>query len=236
MTYNYSLHDDDFGDVLITVKRRMRNISASWKLEHLCVSVPLFATRHDITSFLDKNRNAIAKLRKKPITYHLGQIIHCYNCNVNIGVQFRRKGAIYYYAEGSELHVEVADERDFDDPAICETISRCLHSLMSIRAEKNLIPLAQKVADGLNVHPASFVIGRGRFKLGHCTSSKVIQLSYNLMFLPENLIVFVICHELAHLTEMNHSAAFHALCDKYCGGHERELDKALKNFPWPVIR
>ena len=73
-------------------------------------------------------------------------------------------------------------------------------------------------------------------KLGHCTTGKVIQLSRAVMMLPPDLVDLVICHELAHLTHMDHSAAFHALCNSYLGGRERSLDKRLRSFNWPVRR
>ena len=75
-------------------------------------------------------------------------------------------------------------------------------------------------------------------KLGHCTARepRTIQLSRNLMFLSERLVRYVICHELAHLTHMNHSPEFHALVDRYTGGRERELEQELKHYPWPIVR
>ncbi|MEG2820047.1 MAG: M48 family metallopeptidase, partial [Muribaculaceae bacterium] len=112
--------------------------------------------------------------------------------------------------------MNISKDADITDSNIIETISLCICRLMARRAEGVLIPHAIEVAKSLGVMPRKFVIGRGFHKLGHCTTQKDIQLSHNLMFLPEELIDFVICHELAHLTHMNHSMAFHDLCNKYC--------------------
>ena len=73
-------------------------------------------------------------------------------------------------------------------------------------------------------------------KLGHCTTKPVIQLSRNLMFLPEPLVRYIICHELAHLTHMNHSPQFHALCNQYCNGKEKELERQLRQFHFPILK
>ena len=56
------------------------------------------------------------------------------------------------------------------------------------------------------------------------------------MLLPAELRDYVICHELAHLSEMNHSPEFHRILNGYLGGREAELVAALKAYKWPVLR
>ncbi len=43
---------------------------------------------------------------------------------------------------------------------------------------------------------------------GSCTSLKNLNFSYKLLFLPEHLQDYIIVHELCHLQELNHGAAF----------------------------
>lgn len=51
---------------------------------------------------------------------------------------------------------------------------------------------------------------------GSCTpSSREIRLSHRLQVMPSWVVDYVIVHELAHLVEANHSAAFWRLADSY---------------------
>ena len=64
-------------------------------------------------------------------------------------------------------------------------------------------------------------------KWGYCTRTGRLSFSWQLIALPERLREYVVLHELTHLVEFNHSAAFRrklaAVCPDY-GKREKELD------------
>ncbi len=49
---------------------------------------------------------------------------------------------------------------------------------------------------------------------GSCSAKKNVSLNLRLVQVAEELIDYVVLHELCHLKEMNHSPAFYALMDK----------------------
>jgi predicted metal-dependent hydrolase len=81
-------------------------------------------------------------------------------------------------------------------------------------------------APKLNVAPAAIKLSVAKTRWGSCTSRGVVRLNLNLIKLPEYLLDYVVVHELAHLREMNHSAAFWQVVASACPNYailRREL-------------
>lgn len=85
-------------------------------------------------------------------------------------------------------------------------------------AEIDLPARAVALADRYGLpRPASirFVTNQNQ-RWGSCTPDDgTIRISNRLARYPDWVLDYVIVHELAHLVELNHNAAFHALVDRY---------------------
>lgn len=62
----------------------------------------------------------------------------------------------------------------------------------------------------LGVDFKSLTLSNAKSRWGSCNSHKKIRLNWRLLQAPPHIINYVVCHELAHLKEMNHSAKFWA--------------------------
>ena len=68
---------------------------------------------------------------------------------------------------------------------------------------------------------------------GSCSGLRNLNFNVWLLLAPKELVDYVVCHELAHLKEMNHSAKFWAEVDRILGGESglaKALDKKMNNF------
>ncbi len=66
-------------------------------------------------------------------------------------------------------------------------------------------------------------------KWGFCKSNNTITFNSYMCMLPADLQDYIVSHEVAHLSEMNHSRDFWVVVSSLCPNY-RELRKKLKNY------
>lgn len=135
-----------------------------------------------------------------------------------------------------ECHLLLPERVDVEDLQGALEINRCLCVIARKVAPRMLIPRAEEISRKLGVAPGRWRISSSFRALGTCNSKSEISLSYYLVFLPQELRDYIVCHELAHLTHLNHSPAFHELLNSYLGGREQLLRHRLNAYHWPILR
>lgn len=234
----YTLDDKEFGNIILTIRRGMTRIVFRWKNSALHMSAPYGVSAETLRNALDAKRESLRAMKPDGVKFYAGQVIPCFRTQITISTDARLRNQVCYgrNPDGTTLYLNVPEGTDFEKENVKSTISSAISDLLGRNAAQFLIPYAQAEAARLGLKPLRFEIGRGMRKLGHCTRDGVIQLSRHLLLLPEPLVQCVVCHELAHLTHMDHSPAFHALLDRYLGGRRALLDRQLDYFAWPIYR
>ncbi|HEY8118210.1 MAG TPA: SprT family zinc-dependent metalloprotease [Methylophilaceae bacterium] len=81
----------------------------------------------------------------------------------------------------------------------------------------------------LGVPTPPLFLSNARSRWGSCNSRGEVRLNWRLLQAPPHIINYVICHELAHLKEMNHSAKFWAVVERICPDYKR-AEKEMKTL------
>ncbi len=102
-----------------------------------------------------------------------------------------------------------------------EHIERAVTRWYQLEAEEFFVQRVAHFAPRLNVAPHSVKLSNAKAQWGSCTVHGSIRLNVQLIKLPPRLIDYVVVHELAHLRELNHSAAFWKVVESVCPDYAR---------------
>lgn len=205
-------------NIAYTLKRSRRRRSIGLHIDDrgLTVSVPLRASEKWLHSVLqDKAHWVVEKLEGwqpcqpsvlrwadgASVPFLGGQLALCVRRSLFAAPAQRRN---------MELWVFVAD--DHDAAHIEQEVTHWYrHEAGRLFAER-----VAHYAPLLNVAPHAVKLSSAKTQWGCCTARGTVRLNEQLIRLPLHLIDYVVAHELAHLREMNHSAAFWCTVETVC--------------------
>lgn len=77
----------------------------------------------------------------------------------------------------------------------------------------------------MEAEPCSIKITSAQARWGSCSYKNGLCFSYRLMLLEQDLIDYVIVHELAHIRVKNHSHEFYEEIEKYISDYKQRIDR-----------
>ena len=95
-------------------------------------------------------------------------------------------------------------------------IERAVEQWYRHEAEQLFAERVAHYAALLDVAPRAVRLSAAKTQWGCCTARGSVRLNQQLVRLPLHLVDYVVVHELAHLREMNHSAAFWEVVGSVC--------------------
>jgi len=81
----------------------------------------------------------------------------------------------------------------------------------------------------MSVMPVAVKITGAKTRWGSCSGKKSLNFSWRLVMAEDDVIDYVVVHELAHITEMNHSTRFWAIVEQVLPDY-KERQKRLKEL------
>ena len=219
--------------VSYTLKRssKRRSIGLQINDQGLTVSMPLRATEKWLHSVLqEKAQWVVDKLdswqsKKAPIQHWAD----------GEPILFRGESFILRVVPGlfnapaqltvNELIIHVVDAGNHS------AIKKAVMQWYKREAERVFEECVAHFAPLMKVSPREVKLTSARTQWGSCTSRGVVRLNWQLVTMPLHLIDFVVVHELAHLLEMNHSAAFWSVVEGVCPDYAKMRGELRKWSP-----
>lgn len=236
LTGKGELTHPELGVIRYTVRRTARRFLARWRGGVLLLTVPAGATAADTAKAIESMKSRLQARKPNESLYEFDREMkfELLTVTVRAVTGYGARCTLHNLSSG-RFEFRLDSSADLSTSQCVEAISRLMKSIARYLAPQALLPRAAELAAMVGARPKGWKLASGKKVLGRCNSRGEISLSAVLVFLPSDLRDYVVLHELAHLREMNHSAQFHAVCDMYCGGRERELERRLKDFRFPLV-
>lgn len=138
-------------------------------------------------------------------------------------------GKLYSRVRDSVITISYGKNLSFDDSKVQLEAQKASIRALKIEAESILPELINIIADQNGYKYNSVSIKKMHSRWGSCSSKGDISLSIWLMQLPDDLVNYVLCHELAHLKHHNHQSSFWEEVENMVPNYKL-LRKQLKNY------
>lgn len=102
------------------------------------------------------------------------------------------------------------------------------YSRYKARAKKIIVERLRVMNEYYRYEYARVTVKNLSSRWGSCSKEKNLNFHYKLMFLPEELLDYVIVHELCHLKELNHSARFWTLVGQVIPDYKKRRQELRK--------
>ena len=147
-----------------------------------------------------------------PVRWEDGAELPCLGLHVRLRIS--RGPRTHTELVGDTLHVAV---RALEAVQVRRAVVAWYKRVAREHLERRLRELALEAG----IAPPRFFLSSALARWGSCNSRREIRLAWRLVKAPPALVDYVICHELAHLRHMNHSAAFWAEVGRQCPDYRR---------------
>lgn len=233
---NYT--DPELGNIRLRSNPRARTLICRYVQKgELHVTVPPYITRRQLEDALEHLRPRLLKQLQE------AKEAHRIDENFTLNSPYIRLRLIR--TEGVHFQLRLHKEEDGHtgsftlllphkaDLALSETqesLHKIVTELLRKRAKEVLPPLLSQLAHDHHFTYSKTHIHHSRTRWGSCSGQKNISLSLYLVLLPEELVEYVLLHELCHTVEMNHGPRFWELLDRCTGNRAKPLRRQLREY------
>lgn len=200
-----SIHIPDVGDIQVRKSKRAKRIIYSISAEGVPrVTVPHHVPYSIAKSYVKKN----VQWFKEHVPTHKTSIVNGQQIGKEHHIHFRRGNSLRSRVTKTDISIEVPSPLTITNAAVQAEAHKAVTRAIRRQAETYLPKLLRALADAHGYSYREVRCKNLKTRWGSCSSEQIINLNIWLMQLPENVITYVLAHELAHLNHPHHQASF----------------------------
>ena len=176
---------------------------------------------------LDKQRKTLAQMEQRE------------SFGLSYGDEVIYRGKQYPIIEKAGNRIGFDNVSFYMPPGLSsEQIKSACVSIYRLLAKRDLTEKVRDYAKQMSVVPAGVKINSASTRWGSCSSKKSLNFSWRLIMAEDSVIDYVVVHELAHITEMNHSERFWSIVEGVLPDYRKskkrlkELQRRLSGENW----
>ena len=223
-----TVHIKSIGTVNFLQNRRSKNIKISVKPDKsVLVSFPFFCTSAEVLAFIHKNETWIKdqqeKMEQKKVL-------------IAPSSKFNSKLHTIVFLPGEKYDVETIGKdvtirlMDFNSQRASEYTESIITQIYRYQAQKLLPERLEKLAREYGFSYNRVTIRNNKRNWGSCSARNNISLNLQMMKLPNELIDYILLHELVHTEIKNHSEQFWRRMNQITNNRARELSKKVRKY------
>ena len=208
-------------DYTLTRSNR-KTMSIQIKNGNVEVRSPLRLSKAEIDKFV--------KSKEKWITDNLAKSTALKERRENFTLNYCDK--ILYHGIEYPIIAKAGNRIGFDDTYFyipldldSEQIKQACIQIYKKLAKRDCTRKVMHFAKQMNVMPIAVKINSAKTRWGSCSAKKSLNFSWRLILADDDVIDYVVVHELAHITEMNHSARFWAIVENILPDYKQHQER-----------
>jgi len=215
------------GPVTFERNRRSKNIKISVKPDRsVHVSFPFYVSSSEVSQFVMKSIGWITeqqhKFETKKSKIEPSQFqTKLHSISIIEGTENKTK------VNFNDIEIKLAN---FNSDSSRSYLENVMVGIYRFEAKKILPPRINDLALKYGFQVNKITIRNNKRNWGSCSSKNNISLNLQMMKLPDELIEYILLHELVHTKIKNHGPHFWAKLDELTNLRARELSKQVRKF------
>ena len=220
-----------WGTIIVARNARARRIVLRACPDGIRITVPIYANKSDIERAIDECVPKLLQKRPQSMGNVIDKDFRIESDNFIFCIEEHAADVFQLRYSGISATLLCPTGTCYSEKKMQEWLRKAVTTALARRAKELLPPRLKALATEKGFAYNGCTVRNVHSRWGSCNAKKNISLSIYLAMLPNELIDYVLLHELCHTVEMNHGDRFWALMDKVTApAKAKELRKKLKTY------